>query len=150
MTYEDLFYRKPEAELRYHIYIQKPDTINNTKSVERYADEAHRAIREAEELIAFLKEYQKDLCARYQEITATNYTLFLLLKRHVNCYSNAKTYEITISQRYTENNVKDVQILREVFEGRDRHKALKRFEELKKQYPNIENAMEIEKQRWER
>jgi hypothetical protein len=97
-----------------------------------------------------LKEYQKDLCARYQEIVSTNYTLFLLLKRHVNSYTNAKRYEITISQRYEENNVQDVQILREVFEGRDRHKALKRFEELKKQYPNIANAMEIEKKRWER
>ena len=150
MTYDDLFVHKPEAELRYHIYIQKPDAIDNIKSVENYAVEARRAITKAEELIAFLKEYQKDLCARYQEITATNYTLFLLLKRHVNCYTNIKTYEITISKRYTENNIKDVQILREVYEGRDRHKALKRFETLMKEYPNIEAAIDIEKRSWER
>lgn len=150
MTYEDLFYHNAEAELRRHIYIKNPPTIDNTDSLKRYADEARRAIKEAEELIAFLKEYQKDLCTRYQEIVSTNYTLFLLLKRHVNSYTNAKSYEVTICRRYTENNIKDVEILREVFEGRDRHKALKRFEELKKQYPNIENAMEIEKQRWER
>lgn len=150
MTYEDLFYHKPEAEIRHHTYIKKPDTIDSLKSLEYYADNARRAIKEAEDHIAFLKEYQKDLCARYQEIVSTNYTLILLLKRHVNSYTNVKSYEITISQRYAENNIKDVEILREKFEGRDRHKALKRFEELKKQYPNIENAMEIEKHRWER
>lgn len=150
MTYEDLFYHKPEAELRHYTYVKKPSTIDSIKSLEYYADNARRAIKEAEDHIAFLKEYQKDLCARYQEIVSTNYTLFLLLKRHVNSYTNVKSYEITISQRYAENNIKDVEILREKFEGRDRHKALKRFEELKKQYPNIANAMEIEKHRWER
>lgn len=150
MTYEDLFYHKAEAEIRRYTYVKNPSTIDNTDSLKRYADEARRAIKEAEELIAFLKEYQKDLCTRYQEIVSTNYTLFLLLKRHVNIYTGAKTYEITISQRYTENNIRDVHTLREVYEGRDRHKALKRFEELKKQYPNIENAMEIEKHRWEK
>lgn len=150
MTYDDLFYHKDEAEIRSHAYIKKPEAIDSIKSLEYFADNTRRAIKEAEEHIAFLKQYQKDLCARYQEITATNYTLFLLLKRHINSYTNAKTYEITISRRYTENRIADVQILREVFEGRDRHKALKRFEELKKQYPNIDNAMEIEKHRWER
>lgn len=150
MTYETLHFRNGEAELTYRIHVKTPQTIDNTLSLKRYSDNARRAIMEAEELIAFLKQYQQDLCARYQEIAATNYTLFLLLKRHVNLYTNAKTYEITICQRYAENNIKDVEILREKFEGRDRHKALKRFEELKKQYPNIENAMEIEKHRWER
>ncbi len=150
MTYEDLFYHNAEAEIRSRAYIKKPDTIDSIKSLEYYADNARRAIKEAEDHIAFLKEYQKDLCARYQEIVSTNYTLFLLLKRHVNSYTNAKRYEITISQRYEENNVSDVVTLRETYEGRDRHKALKRFEELKKQYPNIANAMEIEKHRWER
>ena len=150
MNYESLYYRNGEAELKHHAHIKKPDTIDSIKGIEYYNAVAWRAIQEAEEHIAFLKQYQQDLCARYQEIAATNYTLFLLLKRHVNSYTNAKSYEVTICQRYTENNIKDVQILREVFEGRDRHKALKRFEELKKQYPNIDNAMEIEKQRWER
>ena len=150
MTYEGLFYHRPEAEIRNYTHIKKPDTIDSAKSLEHYADNARRAIKEAEEFIEFLKQYQKDLCARYQEIVSTNYTLFLLLKRHVNLYTNVKTYEITISQRYTDNNIKDVEILREKFEGRDRHKALKRFEALKKEYPNIENAMEIEKHRWER
>lgn len=41
-------------------------------------------------------------------------------------------------------------VIEETFEGKERAKALKRFEELRKEYPNTEAIKEIDKYQWER
>ena len=149
MSLADLFTHRPEAELRRFIYIKKPEAINSIKDIEHYNGRASQAITEAENTIKLLKEYQQALYTRYQEIIGTNYKLFLKLERRVH-YNNSKSYVITIVKRFDGNNVADEEILREVFEGKERHKALKRFEALKKEYPNIENEIDIAKKQWER
>lgn len=101
-------------------------------------------------MIKTLKEYRAALYERYQVVSATNYTLFLKLERRVHYNNNSKSYVITIVKRFEGNNVSDSEILRESYEGKERHKALKRFEALKKEYPNIENEIDIEKKQWER
>lgn len=149
MSYKDLFTHRAEAEIRRFIYIKKPEAIDSIKDIEYYNGRAAQAIAEAEEHIKLMKEYQQALYARYQEIYSTNYKLFLKIERRVK-YDNSKSYAITICKRFDGNNVADEEILREVFEGKERHKALKRFEALKKEYPNIENETDIEKKKWER
>lgn len=149
MTLDDLFYHKDEAEITHRIHIKKPETITSIKYLEWYSGNATRAIAEAEELITLLKEYQQAICARYQEIIGTNYKLHLHLERKIN-YNNSKSYIVTIVKRFDGNNVADEEILRETFEGKERHQALKRFEALKKEYPNIENDTDIAKKHWER
>lgn len=149
MSYKDLFTHRPEAEIRHHVYITKPEAIKSIKDLEWNSGRASRAIAEAEQLIETLKEYQQALYTRYQEIIGTNYRLFLKLERRVK-YDNSKSYIITIVKRFDGNNVADEEILRETFEGKERHKALKRFEALKKEYPNIENEQDIAKKHWER
>ena len=149
MSYQELFNHRDEAELRRFIYLKKPEAIKSIKDIEYYESRARQAIAEAESLIKTLGEYRQALFERYQTVTATNYTLFLKLERHVH-YNNPKTYVITIVKRFDGNNVADEETLREVYDGKERHKALKRFEELKKQYPNIENEMDIAKKHWER
>jgi hypothetical protein len=72
------------------------------------------------------------------------------MERRVSYYDKAKTYIITIAKRFDGNNVADEIILKESFEGKERHKAFKRFEALKKEYPNIEHDTDIEKKKWER
>ena len=150
MTLDDLFSRKDQIEYRLTAHISKPETITSTKGAEYNDRNAQQAIHEAEEMIKTLKEYRQALGARYQEIISTNYSLFLFLKRELNYYTNTKKYVVTISKRFDGNNVADEEILREVYEGRDRHKALKRFEALQKEYPNIEHETDIEKRHWER
>ena len=150
MKYEYLFYHKPDAEIRIYSHIRKPEAITSTKDTEYFDHRAYQTIHEAEELIKTLKEYRQELGKRYQEIITTNYSLFLFLKRELNYYTNTKKYVVTISKRFDGNNVADEEILREVYEGRDRHKALKRFEALQKQYPNIVHETDIEKKKWER
>ena len=80
----------------------------------------------------------------------TNYKLCLRLERFITYYDNLKKYIITIAKRFDGNNMADEEILRETYDGKERHKALKRFEALKKEYPNIETEIDIEKKRWER
>lgn len=149
MNYNDLYWRGDETEIHQRIYIRKPEAIKSIKDIEHYNERAARAIAEAEVHIKLMKEYQQALYARYQEIYNTNYKLFLLLKRNIE-YSGSKTYIVTIAKRFDGNNVADEVILKEKFEGRERHKALKRFETLKKEYPNIEHDTDIEKRQWER
>lgn len=139
-----------ETELRNRIYIKKPEVIDSAKDVNYYSARAAEAIAEAEEYIKTLQEYQQALYARYQEIIGTNYKLFLKLERSINYYNNTKKYIITIVKRFDGNNVADEEILRETYEGKKRHEAIKRFEALKKEYPNIENEIDIAKRQWER
>jgi hypothetical protein len=149
MSYTDLFHHRPEAEITNRIYIKQPSAITSAKDLEYYSGRASQAIAEAESLIQTMKEYQQALYDRYQEIVSANFHLHLHLERRVH-YNNSKTYYVTIAKRFDGNNVADEEVLREVFEGKERHKALKRFEALKKEYPNIENSMDIEKRHWER
>ena len=139
-----------DAEISRRLYIKKPEAIDSAKDVNYYSARADEAIAEAEEYINTLKEYQQALYTRYQEIIGTNYKLFLKLERTINYYNNTKKYIITVSKRFDGNNVADEEILRETYEGKKRHEALKRFEALKKEYPNIENEMDIAKRHWER
>lgn len=149
MSLKDLFRHSTDEELHRRIYIKKPSAITSAKDLEWYSGRASQAIAEAESMIELMQEYQKALYDRYQEICSANYTLFLKLQREVH-YSGSKAYVITISKRFDGHNVADEEILREKYEGKERHKALKRFEALKKEYPNIPSEMDIEKRHWER
>jgi hypothetical protein len=149
MSYTDLFTYRDDAELHRRVYIKKPSAIDSIKSLNYYDGNAQQAIAEAEAFIETLKEYRRDLYERYQEIAAANYKLFLFLERTFNRYDNTKQYIITICKRFDGNNVADEEILRETYPGKERHKALKRFDELKKEYPTIENDMDIAKKHWE-
>lgn len=149
MSYKDLFTHRQDAEIRHYIYLKKPEAIGSTKDAEYYSGRASQAIAEAESTIKMLREYQQAIYTRYQEIIGTNYKLFLFLERQVK-FSGSKSYVITISKKFDGNNVADEVILRETFEGKERHRAFKRFEALKKEYPNIEHDTDIEKKHWER
>lgn len=139
-----------DAELSIRLYIKKPEKIDSIKDIKYYENKAVQEIAEAEELIKTLQEYRQALYNRYQEMSNTNYKLRLRLERFVSYFDNLKKYIITIAKRFDGNNMADEEILRETYEGKERHKALKRLEALKKEYPNIETEIDIEKKRWER
>lgn len=148
---DNIYWRSGEdAELSIRFYIKKPEKIDSIKDIKYYENKAVQEIAEAEELIKTLQEYRQALYTRYQEMSKTNYRLCLRLERFVSYYDNLKKYIITIAKRFDGNNMADEEILRETYEGKERHKALKRLEALKKEYPNIETEIDIEKKRWER
>ena len=74
----------------------------------------------------------------------------LTLRRRVDYYSNKKYYEVKVLKTIDAPNARPVAVVSEEYDGKDRHKALKRFEELKKQYPNIETEKDIDKKQWEK
>ena len=54
------------------------------------------------------------------------------------------------SSKSSTRRTRPMAVLSEEYDGKERHKALKRFEELKKQYPNIETEIDIAKGKWEK
>lgn len=149
MSVNELFERREDAEVRRTVYIKAPNKIGSIKNIEHYERAALDGIRDAENTIKILQEYRQALFNRYQEIYSTNYKLFLRIHRSVHYYNNLKKYTVSIVKRFDGNGVEDEEVLREIYDGKERHKALKRFEALKKEFPNIEFEIDITKKSWE-
>lgn len=75
----------------------------------------------------------------------------LKITRNIDCWNgNKKFYVIEVLKILDLKNAEPVQVLEETYEGKERHTALKRFEQLKKLYPNIEIIKNIEKRSYEK
>lgn len=149
MKLNEVFNYRNEYELRRFIHIQKADTLDKLKSVKFYDDHTARTIAELREAIELLEEYRKTLYTRYQEIISAPFKLVLRLERTVS-YDGYKRYIITLVKRFEGAKIADEEVMCESFTGKDRSKALKRFEELKKEYPTTETETDIEKKHWEK
>ena len=75
------------------------------------------------------------------------YKRILRIERENYSYTGIK-YRVTIAKHREDGT--EVKELEEVYPGKERHIALKRFAELQKQYPGIESEKHIEKSKWER
>lgn len=149
MTLNELFSYKTDVDIGYRSHIKKADALTDLKSVEFYDSHAARMIADYKNTIELLEEYRKTLFNRYQEIATAPYKLVLKLERTIHFEGN-KYYTITLIKRFSGTNIADEEMKREKFTGKERHKALKRFEELEKEYPTTETEIDIEKKRWER
>jgi hypothetical protein len=150
MTLQNLFEWKDHAEIRRTASIKKASTLDSAKSVLFYDRHIADVIADYKEAITILEEYRQTLCARYQEIINAPFKCVLKLERVINRYDNTKSYVLTVVKRFEGESIRDEELRREVYEGKERHKALKRLEALKKEYPNIETEIDIEKKRWEK
>ena len=121
--------------------------------MKRITAEDQRAVREIAEMqkhIETLKAYRKTLYERAQALCAASYHLQLKVKRTIDTYHNKKWYSVSVSKIYEESGIAPEITLEETYSGKERAAALKRFEQLKKQYPSIEHIKEIDKYQWER
>lgn len=153
-TLESLFnrYGSPAREMneRINIYGTRADCIKDMAHIQSEDERAKERISEMLEYIEVLKEYRKTLFDRAQEICAASYRLQLKIKRNLDCWYKKKWYIVSILKIYDNESISPDTVLEETFEGKERAKALKRFEALRKEYPNVEAIKEIEKQKWER
>lgn len=154
-TLESLFrrYGSPAQEMNESIYIHgtRADYIKDMKHIQSEDERARRTISEMLEYIETLKEYRKTLFVRAQEICAASYRLQIKIKRSIDSWKNKKYYTVTLSKIYDEAaHMTPDNVIEETFEGKERAKALKRFEALRKEYPNTEAIKEIDKYQWER
>ena len=153
-TLDDLFsrygYPSDEMNEKIYFYFTRADKIETFDRVQKADKDAQDKITSLYAWIDLLKEYRKTLYERAQELCAASYTMKLTLRRRVDSWKNKRYYDITVVKMIDAPNARPVAVLSEEYDGKERHKALKRFEELKKQYPNIETEKDIEKKQWER
>ena len=135
------------AEIRPYIYLVAPGQLSTPDEIAHRDKYAAENIAELESIIAALKDYRQALAARYGELETMPYKRLLMLDRCVH-WKGHKECIVTIT-RICEDKTR-IQELREVYPGKERHKAIARYHELQKQYPGIESEMDIAKQKWER
>ena len=151
MLYDSLFQRygapSKEAEIRVLGWLRRPDALDTFGSIEHADREAARLIAQLEGLAEALKEYRGDLVKRYGELATMPSTERLLLER-VPSSGRGVMYYVHLFRDYEDGTT--VCTSTERFEGRERHKAIARYEELRKQRPGIAAEKRIEKRQWER
>lgn len=150
-NYNPLFerYGSPcrEAEIKLYGYLTRPDALDTFDRIRRADDSAARIIADCKRLVSQLTAYRQDLAKRYNELATMPSRDRLLLER-VPQYSGKIVYYIRFFTDYEDGTT--VNTASEVFEGRERSKAIARFEELKKQRPGIKAEKRIEKRSWEK
>lgn len=152
MSYKDeLFtrYGSPsrEAEVKIWGYLKRPECCNTFDDVAGFDGRAGQLIAQCQHLIEQLTEYRQDLAARYAQLATMPSKDSVKLERYKK-YDNSVIYYIRFYTEYEDGT--KVETATETFPGKERHAAIKRFEELKKARPGIEYIKDIEKKSWER
>ena len=135
------------GEIRFNIYIQDPAKLTTPKDIvwrDKYIAED---ITRLESVLEALRDYRKDLAARYGELETMPYTRRLKLERHPHWKGHIE-YIVTITRKYSDKT--EIDELREVYPGKERKKAFDRTAELLKQNPGIPYEKDIERRSWER
>ena len=135
----------------YTIYIHLHPYENEAreKELKQLDNWAVRDIERLEETIKTLKDYRKQLYEHTQQLQELESRLQLKLKRERR-YDNKVHYYVTVKRIYPANERMYNDIISEHYDGTQRHEAIKRYEQLKKQYPGIEAIKDIKKGRWEK
>ena len=133
-------------------YLCKPEKLDELSRVQDYDKSAARLIEECQKTIELMTAYRAALYERYNEIaTAPTVPVVKLKREHRYSYGkgNPVYYYLGVYSRNL-NSGKDTQIESKCFEGKQRHEALKAFEDYKKNHPGIIAEKDIEKKQWER
>lgn len=144
------FERSSSLQLCYnHCYVENPLRFNQLSDCTRADSMARQDIACLEGVIKQLKDYRVQVAKRAALLETAPYNLQLSIVRRRPWRTDPVTYSITISRLYLDESIRPLEILRETYPGKERHKALARFKELQKQYAGIETVVDIEKGKWE-
>ena len=151
MSYNDLFtrYGSPsnQAEITIREYLTRPDKLDTAQRIADYDKSAARTIERCKELIEDLSLYRQDLARRYAELETMSYKLRLEIERQKR-YDNKVHYYVRMVKVYEDGSA--IKEIDEAYAGTERHEALARFAQLKKERPGIEAVKNIEKSKWEK
>ena len=135
------------GEIRFSIYLTDPAKLTTPKDIAWRDKHISEDITRLETVLEALRDYRKDLSARYGELETMTYSRQLKVERNPHWRGNIE-YTVTITKTFEDGSqVKD---LNESYPGKERRKAISRFEELKKQFPGIESVIDIDKRQWEK
>lgn len=135
------------AEIRCNIYLVDPAKLTTPKDIVWRDKHIAEDITRLESVLEALRDYRKDLAARYGELETMPYTRRLKLERHPHWKGHIE-YIVTITRKYSDKT--EIDELREVYSGKERKKAFDRTAELLKQNPGIPYEKDIERRSWER
>lgn len=133
------------GEIRFSIYLTDPAKLTTPKDIVWRDKHIAEDITRLETVLKALRDYRKDLAARYGELETMPYTRRLKLERHPHWKGHIE-YIVTITRKYSDKT--EIDELREVYPGKERKKAFDRYNALLRQYPGIHNEMDIEKRSW--
>ena len=136
-----------DGEIRFSIYLTDPAKLTTPKDIVWRDKHIAEDITRLESVLDALRDYRKDLAARYGELETMTYSRQLILERNPHWRGNIE-YTVTIMKTYEDGS--RVKELNESYPGKERRKAINRFEELKKQFPGIESVVDIDKRQWEK
>ena len=150
MSYRDWFrYGRDEtAQEQVWITVYKPEKLYDLKYIQTRDQYAAHDIEKLQAMIDGLKEYRRDLAARYAELATTTYTYRLYLVREKSWCTKKVSYTVRLARVLPEG--KEIDERREDFQGTERKKAFELFAQLKKERPGIEAIQDTEKRKWEK
>ena len=134
----------------YTSYIRDPKKIKTLGEIEEYEKKAVSEIEYLKSKIELMHLYRAELFNRYQEIRSANFHTQIMIERQRRYYENKVYYYVTVKNIPDRNDVAEIILRSNVFEGKKRHEALKFFEQIRKLYPRAEIVKKIEKSKWER
>lgn len=130
-------------------YISNPQGFNKLSDCTWADGMARRDIADLEGVIKKLKDYRVQVAERAALLETAPYTLRLSIIRRKSWSTDRVIYTITISRVYIDETINPLDVLHETYPGKERHKALARFNELKKQYAGIDTVVDIANGKWE-
>ena len=148
MSWQDLFWRGREAEVRVSGYFQHPDQLTAPERVAYYDRSAAETIKRLRETAEALEGYRQALAARYATLAAMPYEYRLDLVRHRGLYDKHVTYTVALVRVYQDGHEEAEEST--TYPGTQRHEALKAFEALQRSRPGIKLNVDIERKAWER
>ena len=145
-------YGAPAREMNETLRFNHPradtvDSIKRIKEHDRWAADEFEGLRQFADM---LEEYRRTLYERAQAFYSAPYSMRLTLTRRVDTWNNKKYYDVQLLKVYDLENAAPEKVLDETYPGTERRQAFARFEELKKQHPNIETITDTAKKHWEK
>lgn len=127
--------------------MRNPNDIHTVKELKYWDEHAQRDEAELLEAIEKIKEYRMMIYRRVNLIETAPYKMRLTCIREKR-YSGKVYYYVTLSKIV--EGVGETEKQRDIYTGKERHIAIKRYKELFKQHPGIETEFDIEHGKWER
>lgn len=125
------------------------DDVADIDTIRAYDDYAKNDIIRLQAAIKRMQEYRSKLYEHAQKLATAEYTLQVSIKREKRYYRDNKVYYyINIAKVFP--GIGAETILSETYPGTERNKAIARYNELCKQYPQAGHVKNIDKARWEK
>mgnify|MGYP004482796761 FL=1 len=125
------------------------EVVADIDTIRAYDDYAKNDIIRLQAAIKRMQEYRSKLYEHAQKLATAEYTLQVSIKREKRYYRDNKVYYyINIAKVFP--GIGTETILAETYPGTERNKAIARYNELCKQYPQAEHIKSIDKARWEK